>query len=98
MAETGRSRSLAASRWALLVYTVPAKPTRKRAAVWREVKRLGALYLRDGVCALPATAVARSQLEALAARVKELGGQSVLATTASLDAAAAVELRAAWQR
>jgi hypothetical protein len=37
----------------LLIYSVPAEPSRKRAYVWREVKKLGAIYLRDGVCIQP---------------------------------------------
>ena len=39
--------------WLLLIYTVPAEPTRKRAFIWRELKKVGAPYLRDGVCILP---------------------------------------------
>src|SRR5919202_1592984 len=74
-----------ARAWALLIYTVPASPTSKRAAVWREVKRLGAVYLRDGVCALPDTAGARAGLEALAGRVQELGGEATVARGADLS-------------
>jgi hypothetical protein len=84
--------------WVLLIYTVPAKPTRKRAAVWREVKRLGALYLRDGVCALPDTDTARAGLESLAERVQELGGEATVAREAQLDAAAAEALAGDWRR
>ncbi|MGH2561215.1 MAG: Chromate resistance protein ChrB, partial [Thermomicrobiales bacterium] len=39
--------------WALLIYVLPSHPSRLRAAVWRDVKRAGAVYLRDGACALP---------------------------------------------
>jgi hypothetical protein len=83
--------------WVLLIYTVPATPTRKRAAVWREVKRLGALYLRDGVCALPDTDAARAGLTGLAERVGELGGQATVAREAQLDAAAAAALDGEWR-
>jgi hypothetical protein len=80
--------------WTLLFYTLPASPTRKRAAVWREVKRLGALYLRDGVCVLPDTQAARGNLEALAERVHELGGQGTLIWSAQLSPASATALHA----
>jgi hypothetical protein len=73
--------------WTMLIYTVPAQPTRKRAAVWREVKRLGAVYLRDGVCVLPDVESARAGLEALSQRVAELGGQSTVVGQAQLSAA-----------
>ncbi len=90
----------AAEAWMLLVYTVPAHPSRKRAAVWREVKRLGALYLRDGVCVLPDTAAARAGLEALRERVAELGGQGTLVWQARLvpDNAAALVAELAQAR
>jgi hypothetical protein len=81
------------SDWTLLVYTVPASPTRKRAAVWREVKRLGALYLRDGVCGLPDVESARTGLQALSERVAELGGQSTLVWQAQLSSTSDAALR-----
>jgi hypothetical protein len=80
--------------WALLVYTVPASPSRKRAAVWREVKRLGAIYLRDGVCALPDVDSARAGLDALSERIVELGGQSTMVYHAQLAPTAADALLA----
>src|SRR5438309_7457883 len=39
--------------WLLLIYTLPSQPSRKRAYVWRELKKVGAVYLRDGVAILP---------------------------------------------
>jgi hypothetical protein len=71
--------------WLLLIYTVPAQPSRKRAAVWREVKKAGAVYLRDGVCVLPERPAQLQRFEGLAARVKELGGQATLVRSAHLD-------------
>src|SRR5256885_8811284 len=89
-----RSAAAAVETWVLLVYTVPATPSRKRAAVWREVKRLGAVYLRDGVCVLPDTAAARADLEALSQQVIALDGQSTLVWQAQLAADSAETLRA----
>jgi len=84
--------------WVLLIYTVPATPTRIRAAVWREVKRLGALYLRDGVCAVPDTDAACAGLTGLAERVRELGGQATVAREVRLDDAAGDALDGEWRR
>jgi hypothetical protein len=47
-------------------------------AVWRKLKDLGALYLQDGVAALPEDAVTREQLEWLQLRVREAGGEATL--------------------
>ena len=66
------------ARWVLLVYRIPREPSRHRVAVWRKLRDLGALYLQDGVAALPEDAVTREQLEWLQLRVKEAGGEATL--------------------
>ena len=65
-------------RWVLLVYRLPREPSRHRVAVWRKLRDLGALYLQDGVAALPEDAVTREQLEWLQVRVREAGGEATL--------------------
>jgi hypothetical protein len=72
-------------RWLLLVYTVPAQPSRKRAAVWREVKKAGAVYLRDGVCILPERPAQLRAFEEIAAKVRGFDGQATLVRSARLD-------------
>jgi len=62
----------------LLVYRLPREPSRHRVAVWRKLRDLGALYLQDGVAALPEDAVTREQMEWLQLRVKEAGGEATL--------------------
>ena len=62
----------------LLVYRLPREPSRHRVAVWRKLRDLGAIYLKDGVAALPEDAVTREQLEWLQLRVKEAGGEATL--------------------
>jgi hypothetical protein len=65
-------------RWVLLVYRIPREPSRHRVAVWRKLRDLGALYLQDGVAALPEDAVTREQMEWLQLRVREAGGEATL--------------------
>ena len=62
----------------LLVYRLPREPSRHRVAVWRKLRDLGALYLKDGVAALPEDAFTREQLEWLQLRVREAGGEATL--------------------
>jgi hypothetical protein len=62
----------------LLVYRLPREPSRHRVAVWRKLRDLGALYLQDGVAALPEDAVTREQMEWLQLRVREAGGEATL--------------------
>jgi hypothetical protein len=71
--------------WVLLIYTVPATPTRKRAFIWRELKRLGAVYLHDGVCVLPDRPATRQALRAVRDRVREYEGEATMVENARLD-------------
>ena len=64
--------------WVLLVYRIPREPTASRAAVWRKLKRLGALLLHDAVWVLPATPWTREQFQWLAVEIGELGGEAHL--------------------
>jgi hypothetical protein len=60
--------------WLLLIYTLPSQPTRKRAYVWRELKKAGAVYLRDGVALLPRLPHLEEQIGAVAQRIEEYDG------------------------
>lgn len=62
----------------VLIYTVPSQPTRKRAYVWRELKRLGAVYLRDGVALLPHRGDLEPRLREVDERIREYEGTSYL--------------------
>src|SRR5437762_4528886 len=71
--------------WILLVYSVPSEPTRKRALVWRELKKIGALYLRDGVAVLPERAPTLELFRALALKIEEMSGRATVVTHAMID-------------
>jgi DNA-binding transcriptional regulator PaaX len=66
--------------WLLLIYKVPSDSSRARVAVWRELKRLGGLYVQQAVCVLPDRADLRGKLEKVRARIDELGGSSIFLT------------------
>ena len=66
------------TRWLILVYHLPREPSRHRVALWRKLKALGALYLQDGVAALPEDAATREQLEWLQLRIQEARGEARL--------------------
>ncbi len=78
--------------WLLLVYTVPSKPSRLRAAVWRDLKKAGAVYLRDGVAVLPEGAETRAIFQAIVTRIDGFGGQATLIEGGRLDIARAEEV------
>lgn len=65
-------------KWALLIYSLPSQPSRKRAYVWRELKKLGAVYLRDGVAILPRRSDIEAHLQGMVCRIAEFEGMADL--------------------
>ena len=64
--------------WVLLAYRLPREPSTPRSALWRKLRRLGAVQLLDGLAALPLDARTREQLEWLADEVSEAGGEATI--------------------
>jgi hypothetical protein len=83
------------SGWLLLVYRVPSEPTRLRAAVWRRLKSLGAIYLQNSAAALPASTPAERALRKLRREILDMSGTAVLLSCAVL--AGEPEVIAAFQ-
>lgn len=68
----------AEQRWLLLVYRIPSEPTRLRAAVWRRLKALGAVYLQSSAATLPYSAVSERALRKLQREILQMDGTAVL--------------------
>jgi hypothetical protein len=62
--------------WHLFVYRLPSKPSSARVAVWRDLRRLGALPLQQAVVVLPRGRGFEERLDAVEARVAAEGGSS----------------------
>jgi hypothetical protein len=71
--------------WLMLIYRVPTDSSKARVAVWRELKRLGALYVQQAVCVLPDQADLRASLGKVRSRIDELGGFNIFLTLADVD-------------
>jgi DNA-binding transcriptional regulator PaaX len=77
-------------RWLLLVYKIPAEPTRLRAGVWRKIRGLGAIYLQNSVAALPASPAAERSLRLLRNEIVEMGGTAYLLESEALSGQAEI--------
>jgi hypothetical protein len=64
--------------WLVLIYRIPSEPTRLRAAVWRRLKGLGAIYLQNSAAALPASRSAERALRRLRHEIVQMSGTAVL--------------------
>lgn len=77
---TLRSMPEAPLKWTILVYRIPAHPTRLRLQVWRKLQRMGALYLQNAACILPARPDLDENMQYVAAAIEEMGGAAHLFT------------------
>ena len=66
------------TRWVLLAYRLPREPSTPRIALWRSLRRIGALQIVDGLAGLPLDARNREQLEWLADSVVEAQGEATI--------------------
>ncbi len=81
-------------RWIVLIVRLPADPSRHRVAVWRELRRVGALSLGQGVWALPATPAFTAGLDRAVKLAERGDGEVVLLDAAGRDEANTARLEA----
>ncbi|MGI9149708.1 MAG: Chromate resistance protein ChrB [Chloroflexota bacterium] len=72
--------------WRVLIYRVPTEPASKRVAVWRDLKRLGALYLQQCACIFPNIPGVTDEVNQVAAKIPALGGETFLLDVPRLQA------------
>jgi len=66
------------SGWTLLVYKIPTQPSRLRLLIWRKLQAMGALYIQNAACLLPARHDLDENMQYIAAQIEEMGGSSYL--------------------
>jgi hypothetical protein len=64
--------------WVLLVYRVPTEPASRRVTIWRDLKRMGALYLQQCVCIFPDRADIAAELDRITAKIAAMDGDYTL--------------------
>ena len=78
---------MASNTWILLSSRVPREPSRLRLAIWRRLKRVGAVLIHDAVWMLPADAKTREAFEWLAEEIEEQGGTAWIWEAAGISPA-----------
>ncbi|HEX4212376.1 MAG TPA: Chromate resistance protein ChrB [Candidatus Dormibacteraeota bacterium] len=63
------------TRFFLLVYRMPARPTAGRVAVWRLLRKVGGVYLQQSVCVFPDLPALHRDLAPVLERILEGGGE-----------------------
>ena len=82
--------------WFLLTYRLPTDRSSARVAVWREVRRSGALQLQKSVIAFPDTDHFAAGVTRIQAAIREVGGSVIALRAEPLDSKDAAGLEAAW--
>jgi DNA-binding transcriptional regulator PaaX len=87
---TGQVTTEGGGGWLVLAYRIPSEPTRLRAAVWRRLKTLGAVYLQNSVAVLPSSEGAERALRRLRHEILQMDGTAVLLGCSALEGEPAV--------
>ncbi|MFE9045896.1 Chromate resistance protein ChrB [Streptomyces sp. NPDC007818] len=80
-------------RWLILVIKLPAEPSRHRVAVWRELRKIGALSLGQGVWAVPEVPVFADGVRRALELTEGAGGQGITLQAAGRSDDDAVRFR-----
>jgi hypothetical protein len=75
--------------WRVITYRLPPEPSRHRVAVWRELRRLGAVALQQGTWAVPDGEPFEAGLSQVVEEIKAAGGQPVVLAVVDEEASAA---------
>ncbi|QTJ71431.1 chromate resistance protein ChrB (plasmid) [Rhodococcus sp. ZPP] len=69
--------NLPLARWIVLLVKLPSEPSRHRVAVWRELRKVGALSLGQGVWAVPEVLVFAPGVQRALELTEKSGGESI---------------------
>ena len=90
---------MVARNWLLITVSAPGeKSSTLRVYAWRNLRSLGAHYLQQSVCLLPATTKTRRAATRVVARLRAEGGQGEMLRVALTDAKQEAALVDGFQR
>ncbi len=78
--------------WLLLLYGLPSKKGAARLALWRQLKRIGAVPFTTSTCVLPDRTEQYESLQWVAQRVRDEGGEATLIRAAQVDGVSGEEV------
>ena len=82
--------------WLLVTYRLPPDRSSARVAVWREVRKAGALQLQQSIVAFPDTVEFRRALDRIRAVVSDVGGTAIAVKAEPVAGDDGERLVAAW--
>ena len=82
--------------WALIILQIPSEPSRHRVAVWRQLRKAGAVPVSSGVWALPAGPAFQDELDRAGVLCRSGGGIFAVIDASPRDAASAALIEDAF--
>jgi hypothetical protein len=79
--------------WLVLAYTLPPEPSRMRVSIWRRLRKLGAVYLDEGVWVLPNSDPLATELKSVVRDIENFSGSAAAFLSSDVDEAQSVRLR-----
>jgi hypothetical protein len=74
-----------ASSWLLLLFTLPTNRNTERVAVWRRLKKMGAVQIKTSTYLLPDEPAQYEQFQWLAQQIRDYGGDSTLVRAQEIE-------------
>ena len=82
--------------WIVLIYRLPSNDSRARVAVWRELRRSGALHVQQSVVAVPDGEAFADDVRRLRDVIDDVGGQVIALRSEPFAGGDDVRLVEAW--
>jgi hypothetical protein len=74
-----------ATSWLLLLFSLPTNRNTERVAVWRRLKKIGAVQIKTSTYLLPDEAAQYEQFQWLAQQIRDYGGDSTLVRAQEIE-------------
>src|SRR5437773_10244994 len=76
---------MTATSWLLLLFSLPTNRNTERVAVWRRLRKMGAVQLKTSTYLLPDETAQYEQFQWLAKQIREYGGDSTLVRAQEIE-------------
>src|SRR5213595_4125650 len=78
-------RAVKATSWLLLLFSLPTNRSTERVAVWRRLKKMGAVQIKTSTYLLPDEPAQYEQFQWLAQQIRDYGGDSTLVRAQEIE-------------
>jgi hypothetical protein len=78
-------KAVKSTSWLLLLFSLPTNRNTERVAVWRRLKKMGALQIKTSTYLLPDETAQYEQFQWLAQQIRDYGGESTLVRAQEIE-------------